>query len=69
MTDQQKIDFLKGNLRMLTEELSYLKQLRPLVPSEEGYSTPISFEEMSEYALAWMDLMGIKHCGIQWERV
>lgn len=52
--DKEKI--LEQRVRELTNKLSYLDQLRPLVKSDtEGWMRKISFEQMSEYAIMWME--------------
>lgn len=56
--DKEKI--LEQRIRELTNKLSYLDQLRPLVKSgDEGWSKKISFELMSEYAIKWMEQEGM----------
>jgi len=56
---EEKILILEQRVRELTNKLSYLDQLRPLVKSDtEGWMRKISFEQMSEYAVMWMKREG-----------
>lgn len=52
---ENKFEILKERLQRAEETLNYLRQLRPLVDSGNGYSTAISFEQMSDYAIKWME--------------
>ena len=58
-TLQEKYDILKDRLRKTENELSRIRQLRPLVDIGGGWSSPIGFEQMSEFALLWMEQEGI----------
>lgn len=51
---------LMARLHKAENELLRINQLRPLVYSEEGWTRKISIEDMSEYAILWMNQEGIK---------
>ena len=51
---------IMARLHKAENELLKINQLRPLVYSEEGWTRKISFEDMSEYAILWMNQEGIK---------
>ena len=55
MTDQEKIEILKARIQKGESELLRIRQLRPLITDADGWSRPISFEQMSEYAIKWME--------------
>lgn len=58
MTSEEKIDILTDRLQKVESELLYIRQLRPLLYTADGWSTAISFELMSEYAIKWMEQEG-----------
>lgn len=75
MTDFE-IEILINRLQKAENRLRYLGQLRPLIPQEGGYSTAISFEQMSEYATRWMNLQAAmrglpqqESLGADWEQM
>lgn len=57
---QVKWNKLMVRLQKAENELLRINQLRPLVYSEEGWTRKISIEDMSEYAILWMNQEGIK---------
>lgn len=59
MNDQEKIEHLTRRLYIAEGRLLYLGQLRPLLSVDDKYSRAISFEEMSEYAIKWMEQEGL----------
>lgn len=59
MTSEDKIDVLRDRLQKVEAELMYVRQLRPLLDNGNGWSTAISFELMSEYAIKWMQQEGL----------
>lgn len=60
LTDKEKIELLSKRVHNLQCKLSYIDQLRPLVAMENDWSKKISWEEMSEYAIKWMEQEGIE---------
>ena len=57
---QVKLNRLMKRLQNAENRLLYLDQLRPLVKCDkEGYMQKIGFEDMSEYAILWMEQEGI----------
>ena len=68
--EKEREDKILKRLHDIDNELNYIRQLRPLVPMEDkpGYSKAISFEQMSEYAIKYMEEHGLYQVGTQWER-
>ena len=58
---QSKWNKLAARLQKAENRLLYLDQLRPLVKCDkEGWMQKISFEDMSEYAILWMEQESIE---------
>jgi len=58
-TTEERLEILRKRLRETENELVRIRQLRPLVDIGDGWSQPISFEQMSEFATLWMEQNGI----------
>jgi hypothetical protein len=58
-TTEERLEILRKRLQEAENEISRIRQLRPLVSIGGGLSERISFEQMSEFATLWMEQEGI----------
>lgn len=58
-TTEERLEILRNRLQEAEDEISRIRQLRPLVDIGGGWSQCISFEQMSEFATLWMEQNGI----------
>lgn len=59
-TTEEKLEILRKRLQEVENEISRIRQLRPLLDLENGWSEPLSFEVMSDIVVEWLEDHNIK---------